>query len=299
MRPRQDSNPEGTGDNSLRDLGLTLMHPFFGEEKRLFKMLEIWADWSDDVKDNVQLLLIDDHGTPSIEEMLSGITLYDYNISVYRVQDDLEFNIPGALNLGMMLAATPWILTMDSDCAFEADVMQDLLDFKPYHKEFYGFFRKRITSASFKDGRGQDEMFAKVNTRVLPCTILLHKDAFININGFDEDFTGTWSKEFKKHVAGYSDKKTDPDDNFPGFGIFDNAFLHRLYGAGYKYVHQRGYIATEWMPDVVGKTATYTDTNRTLNKRIWRAKQKGDIPWSTDMLKFKWTRVIHNLRGNK
>jgi len=271
----KEHNPEGGGTKTLRELGLTLMHPFFGEEKRLPKLFEAWDSWSDDVKDHVQILLIDDHGTPSIEDILPDRTV-DYSLSVYRIQDDLQYNTPGALNLGMMVAATPWILTMDSDCTFEADVMQSLLDFKPEQEKVYSFFRNRIT----EDGH------LASNKRVLPCTILLHKDAFIAVNGFDEDFTGTWSKELKEYTGG-----------FEGYGMFDNAFHGRLSATGYTLVQQHGYLATEWMEDVVGENVAYTYEDRALNKRVWRAKQRGDIPFSTDMLRFKWTRVRHNRRS--
>ena len=132
----KEHNPAGGGDKTLRELGLTLMHPFYGEEERLPKMFEIWDAWSDDVKQHVSVILIDDHGTPSIEDLLPDRTV-DYNLSVYRIQDDLQYNTPGALNLGMMVASTPWILTMDSDCAFEPDVMQRLLDFKPERGNVY------------------------------------------------------------------------------------------------------------------------------------------------------------------
>ena len=89
---RTEQNPKGTGDKTLRDQGLTLMYPCFGQEKRIYKLLKIWDAWSDDIKDNVQILLIDDHGTPSVENMLSDKTM-DYNLSVYRIQNDLKYNI--------------------------------------------------------------------------------------------------------------------------------------------------------------------------------------------------------------
>ena len=287
MKERKELDPEGRGDKSLRELGLTLMHPFFGEEQRMLKMFDIWDDWSDDVKDEVQLILIDDHGTPSVEEMFSD-RIVDYNLSVYRIQDDLKFNVPGALNLGMMMAATPWILTMDSDCAFKPDVMQRLLDFKPDRGEFYSFYRERITEGSFKGEEFLD------NIKVLPCTILLHKDQFIAVNGFDEDFTGTWSTQYMDQLKYRSDL-----ERIEGFGYFDNAFVHRINGEGYRYIQQHGYLVTEWMPDLVGKNTVYGGRERTFNRRVWRYKQLGHIPFSTDMLRFKWERVMHNVRGSK
>lgn len=256
---RLDENPEGTGDQTLRESGLTLMYPCFGQEKRISKLLKEWDAWSDDLKDNVQIILIDDHGTPSVEDMLSDKTM-DCNLSVYRIQDDVKNNMPGAMNLGMMVASTPWILTMDTDYSFPLDVMQRLLNFKPDQKEVYSFYLDRVTAG----------VHVPRDTKVHTNTFLIHKDMFTYLNGFDEDFGG------------------DPDR----YGYHDCAFIYKLKEVGYTYVQQRGYIATEWVDDIVENTECNTAANRKQNARVWQAKKQGKIPYSTDMLRFKWKRVI-------
>ena len=274
------------GNESLRELGLTLMYPCFGQEKRIFKLLKVWDEWSDDVKDHVQINLIDDHGTPSVEEILSNKTM-DYNISVYRIQDDLKYNIAGALNLGMMLADTPWILTMDTDYSFQPDVMQSLLDFRPNRYEVYGFFLDRAIPHEIPE------------RNVHTTTFLLHKDTFIDLNGFDEDLTGNWSNKLQPRLRelGLLDPKF-PED-VQGYGYEDNSFLYRLQHEGYEYVLPHGYLATEWIDDTADEHKEYAAINRKLCRCIFNAKKRGELPESTDMLRFKWKRVIHNLRGNK
>ncbi len=280
-KDRTDESPDGTGDETLRDLGLTVMHPFFGEEQRLLKMLDIWDAWSDDVKDHVQLILIDDHGSPSVEEVIANRPI-DYNLSVYRIHDSLTANMAGAVNLGMMLAATPWILTMDSDYSFMPDVMHRLLSFKPDQGDVYSFL---MDPPRVRDGVS----LSHTNT------FLLHKDVFITINGFDEDFTGKWSNELQpvlRTLRGGLPEKFSEDTQ--GYGYQDNAFHYKLRRAGYVYVTQHGYVATLMSDDVVGKQ--YGKVNRRLNRGVYYAKKQGEIPWSTDMLRFKWERVLHNRR---
>ncbi len=82
-------------------------------------------------------------------------------------------------------------------------------------------------------------------------------------------------------------------EDVQGYGYQDNAFHDRLRVAGYGRVTQHGYVATLMTDDVVGQ---YNKTNRRLNRGIFYAKREGEIPWSTDMLRFKWTRVMHNRR---
>jgi len=263
---RTDQNPEGIGDETLRDLGLTLMYPCFGQEKRIFRLLEGWDAWWEDLKEHVKIILIDDYGTPSVESMLAGREM-DYDLSVYRIQDDVKHNIPGAMNLGMMAASTPWILTMDTDYSFPLKDMHQLLNFKPHQQEVYSFFQQRDPS---------DEAVDKLD-RTHTNTFLIHKDTFTALNGFDEDFSGTVGDEVQQ------------------YGFHDNSFLYRLQREGYQYVQQRGYTAIEWKDDV--SAVENTPANTKLGKIMYHAKREGKLSHSTDMLRFKWKRVIYNRRS--
>lgn len=257
---RYAESRDGVGDKTLRELGLTLMYPCFGQEKRISRLAAGWDSWSDDLKQHVSIILIDDHGTPPIEDMLMG-KVTDINLSVYRIQDDVKYNMAGAMNLGMMIASTPWILSMDTDYNFPPQDMQDLLDFRPIKDETYAFYLDRVT----------DGVHVARDTKVHTNTFLIHKDMFTDLNGFDEDFSGG-----------------------PGYGYHDCAFRLKLKEAGYVVVYQRGYTATEWVDDTkVG----YTVEDQGHNAIIWRDKREGKVPNSTDMLRFKWKRVLHNRRA--
>jgi glycosyltransferase involved in cell wall biosynthesis len=256
-------NPEGTGDKTLRESGLTLMYPCFGQEDRILKLLEVWDAWSEDVKQHVDIILIDDHGTPSIEDMLVDREM-DYNLSVYRILDDINNNMSGAMNLGMMAAVTPWLLSMDTDYTFMPDVMQQLLDFKPHRNEVYHFFLERVP---------HDERVSKMQ-RAHTNTFLLHKDTFTALNGFDEDFSCAADAEVQR------------------YGFHENNFIHKFQHGGYQLVEQRGYIATEWKDDPPLRGAGNVPTNTRLGKRMCKAKLRDELPCSTDMLRFNWKKVM-------
>ncbi len=280
-----DANPDGTGGKTLRELGLTLMYPCFGQEKRIFRLVEEWDAWGEDLKQHVKIILIDDHGTPSIESMLSGRTM-DYDLSVYRIQDDVKHNIPGAMNLGVMAASTPWILTMDTDYSFPLNDMHRLLNFKPAQGEVYSFFLDRVTAGVHV------ARYKKVHTN----TFLIHKDVFIDLNGFDEDFSGKWSNKLQPVLRELGVLPAVFPKGIQGYGYHDCSFIHKLTWAGYTYVKQRGYVATEWVDDVVENTIENTEANTRLGKGVYAAKRQGTLPHSTDMLRFKWKRVLHNRR---
>lgn len=256
---RLEENPEGTGDETLRDLGLTLMYPCLGQPDRISRLLEGWDNWWLDTKQHVKIVLVDDHGTPSIESMLAGREM-DYDLSVYRIEDDVKYNMPGAMNLGAMVASTPWLLMMDTDYSFPRDDIHRLLQFRPRPEETYAFYLDRVT----------DGVHVARDTKVHTNTFLIHKDMFTDLNGFDEDFGGG-----------------------DGYGYHDCAFRLKLKEAGYEVVQQRGYTATEWVDD---KNTGYTREEQGHNAIVWRNKREGKVPNSTDMLRFKWKKVLHNRR---
>lgn len=262
------------GDKTLYDLGLTLIHPFWGEVERFKKLFEHWKGYSSRVKDVLKIVVIDDCGDPPMHTLMTrNRTKYtDFNLSIYRITDDLLRNTPGALNLGVMVAQTPWVLIMDSDCIFNNENMERLLELPVLHNWIYKFRRKRET---------EDAHLAK-NNRYLPCTILMAKDAFLDVNGFDEDFTGEYTG---------------------GWAFFDTHFDHKL-ATRYETIDKQyrcgivgGVIATEYMKDYVEPPLPRTREEEIINRRLCRAKQNKRVPESKHMLRYSWQRTYHNRRG--
>jgi len=254
---------------SLFTLGLTIVHPFYNEEKRLKVQLENWRSYSDKVKDAIYIILADDCSKVPIHTSLEGEDL-DFNLGVYRIKEDLKWNTPGALNLGIKNSKTNWTLIMDSDCLLEKEDIESLLDLIPNCKFTYRFHRNRIS----------DIPVVKDNKRVLPCSILFNKEAYKTVGGFDEDFTGEKSG---------------------GYGFFDNDFSKRLLEAGYWQGFLTGINVTEYMEDVVGpniqqKTGVSKHILRT-NKKLLYSKISGEIPRNTTHLNFEWEQTFENRRG--
>ena len=259
--------PGEEGKSSLCEMGLTLVHPFFGEEERFEKLFNNWLKYSTLIKDKLKIILVDDYGNPPINSLLTKNKLkyLDFNLSIFRIEENLKYNTPGALNLGVMCADSEWVLIMDSDCTFFPDEMEKIMNFRPNNKFTYKFPRKRITNDSHK----------ATNTRFLPCTILFHKNLFLNINGFDEDFTGEWSN---------------------GYGFFDNHFDIKVIANGFGCRLISNIIATEWMPDFVGPHVVRNEEHHNINKRILYDKRNNRMALSNHMLRFPWKLEFHHDR---
>ena len=260
--PYNDVSGTGEGDSSLYTERLTLIHPFFGEVERFKLLMETWKSYPREIKDKLDIIIVDDCGTPSVKSLLtpSVTKRINFNLKVYEIEDDLKHNTPGALNLGVMVALTPWVLIMDSDCTFNAAAMQQIMEYKPVEGTIYKFNRLRITD---------NDHWAK-NQRFLPCTMLMHKNIFLDVNGFDEDFTGARSG---------------------GYAYFDNYYDWKIRKEGYNILVIREIIATEWMEDVVGPKIYRTDAELMINKKIMYGKQKTEIPNNNNIMQFAWKRV--------
>ncbi len=243
---------------TLRELGgLSIIHPMWNEEERFKLQLQNWRTWSEEVKDLVDIVIIDDCSTPSVrsyigpkrQQIIENINL---ELSIYRIIDNLKWNTPGALNLGVTVAPKPWFVYMDSDCMFNAENLEKLLDIIPDGRYVHKFNRWRIDKEK------------EYEYRPLTCTMLMNKKRFWRIK-FDEDFTG---------------------QNSGGYGFFDNYF-DRCGGASRKKTVE-GIYATEYMHDLVGRVDRDHNTHHNINKKLMYSKKSGAIKKNEQILNFAW-----------
>jgi len=259
------------GPDALGDVGFTMLHPFYNERERFELLVDNWATWSDEVKARVPVVLIDDCSpspvhtwfTPEIIDKLGNL-----NITVYRITTDLKWNTPGALNLGFTVAPSPWVLTMDSDCTFNAEDIEKFLAATPLEQFYYRFIRQR---------QGDPDTEDLHTNKPLPCSLLLHKNMFWNIGGFDEEFTGARSG---------------------GYAIFDNHFHNQAERMGYEWFTWTDVTAIEWMPSLASmERPVETREHYRINKKIMHAKEAGDLPVKTEILRFDWERTFRRAPG--
>ena len=263
--PRRVNEVDGGGSKSVSELGgLTIVHTFFGEEERFKLLMANWMKYPKSIKDKLKIIMVDDHGTPSLKSLLTpSITKrIDFDFTVYEIEDDLRYNTPGAYNLGVMAAATPLILTLESDCTFLPDMMQKIMDYKPKENWMYMFDRLRVT----------DSKALLMLDRYLPTAMLMNKKIFLDLNGFDEDFTGEWSK---------------------GYGYFDCHFTFKVMISKWHVGRvQNNILATEWMSDVCGPSINRTTAEININKALFHDKRDCRQPLNNnEILRFAWSKI--------
>ena len=263
------SLPNDAEGELLIERGLTIVVPFYDDFNRLELQFKNWRKFSQKVRDKLHIILVDDCSPNPLILPPSKLKRINFDLSIYRITTDLKWNTPGALNLGITQAPTEWVFIMDSDCLIEPDMIEKLMvELTPEQRFIYWFRRRRITNDPKKAG----------NKKYLPCTILFNKTMFHEIGGFDEDFTG-----------GHND----------GYGFFDNDFGYKSEEFVYTQGRVRGVKITEYMEDIVGpnvqqRTNVRATVELEINRKMYREKCLGQIPRSTDILRFEWEKLYGN-----
>ena len=260
------------GSDVLAEKGLTIVHPFYNERNRFELQYNNWAKWSNFVRDRVRVTLIDDGSPDPVHTYITKHKhLNSLNFDIYRIEQNLKWNTPGALNLGLTVAPTEWVLIMDSDCAFNSDNMETLLTADLEPNAVYKFPRQRLGNES------EDT----ANRRYLPCTMLMHKSLIWKFGGFDEDFTG-------EHSGGYA--------------FFDSDFDLRIKETReHPCFIWNNITATEWMPSKTkGEIVQRSKADEKINRKLFHAKTEARGPESyhnpSPILRFPWKRTYHNER---
>jgi glycosyltransferase involved in cell wall biosynthesis len=239
-------------DPSLKDTGLTIVHPFYNEKERLELQWERWERWSSLAKRKVKVIIADDCSDPGIHTFIPGTPLID--LAIFRVKQDLRHNTPGCLNMGIKEANTEWLLIMDSDCMLEPERLDWLLQYKPTQDFVLRFHRDRIT----KNPKHNKH-------RILGCSILFSKTQWRTVGGFDEDFTG---------------------ESSGGYGYFDNDFNRKLTQNGYRKAVPIGLHVTEYLDDVIGRPGVQAindvtkEKEHNINKHLYYDKRQRRVPES-------------------
>ena len=255
---------------------VSLIHPYYKDRKRLDLQFGIWSQWSERVCKAVDITIVDD-GSPEPLQLTSSEQEFferkGIKFAVFRILEDLKWNTPGALNLGVLVSPQPWVLFQDSDCFFESSMWEKILDLDHPINKIGKFERKRY---------GNPETENLENHRYLNCTMLMHKHVFMHLGGFDEDFTGQYS-------GGYGFFDTEFDARAEKWGVWSEYCYgpaHRVY---------REIIAGEWMPSVCGEPVPRDPReHHKKNKIILNSKKAGTTSQNRHILNFSWQCTYSN-----
>lgn len=155
---------------------ITLSLSYFNDINYLHKHLNEWVKY----KDLINFQIIDDCSEIPLVNLIDKNTLTALDIKIFRILDDLKWNIPGVRNLGSAVCDTEWILICDMDQYFFRDDIEIMYKFinKENNNYFYSFARNGKTQTAG--------------------TMLISLENYWKVGGYEEDFTGNygWNDPF-------------------------------------------------------------------------------------------------------
>lgn len=163
------------GLSGSRNITLSLVIPVYCyDSKYVSRLIEYYDGLNKEIKNRFEIILIDDCSPEEVH--LSECNL---NVSVYKILDDIPWNIPGARNLGVSCACGDNIALVDMDHYFSANAIEKMVNANLKDKEVWLFKR-------FRDN--QKHITHKA-------TLFMRKSTFFEVNGCDEDFSGNYGSD--------------------------------------------------------------------------------------------------------
>lgn len=166
-------------------MSIAVVVNYFNNEKSLVSLIENFK-MINRVKPGIfEFILVDDHS----HEIVSVDVFADVaNLKVFRVSEDVTWNMPGARNIGALEAHSKQILFMDVDHLIdEAELDQLLVDSENLT------VGKRLTPGR-KIASGDN--VGKVVKPNINC-FLIHRSDFFRVGGYEESFSGSYGQEDK------------------------------------------------------------------------------------------------------
>ena len=151
----------------------------------LMRHVEYWKTLPITLRSKLEILVVDDGSSVHPAEFV----LRDSHIGVHLavIEDDIPWNIGGAMNLAFWIAPTEYVLLLDADIHASVDFLTSAVQLV----EFY-LHSHRISSHTryevFTHFRRTYE--GKYGTKPHPKMMLLSKTIYWNVGGCDEDFVG-------------------------------------------------------------------------------------------------------------
>ncbi len=169
---------------------LTLITHVYNAQGPVDRQLALWRQFSPALRARLQFLVIDDHSDMPLQVARDGLDL-----RLVRVDDDIDWNMPGCRNLAATLCETPWMLFFDVDNVASEASLQKIVDNLP-----------RLDPGRlhvFRRVEGGVDVEPHINS------FLITRQGFWRAGGYDEDFSGHYGFEdvafrmmWRKHVGG-------------------------------------------------------------------------------------------------
>ena len=151
---------------------ITLSLSYYNDFEHLHQHLEQWKAY----KDKIEFQIIDDGSKEKLVDKIDIDLFLELNISIYRINQDIKWNIPGVRNLGAAACSTKWILFCDMDQYFHERDINKIIN--------------KINTKQIDDNKYYS--FSRSGRERTAGTLMMTKDNFWKCGAYDEDLRGNY-----------------------------------------------------------------------------------------------------------
>jgi len=148
----------------------------YNQQKGVEAHVNLWKALPKEVSQKIEFILIDDFSDPQLT-----ISKEHLNLRLFRVTDDIDWNMPGCKNLGAFMAKSDWLLFFDVDNFIEPKGFAKLTDAVSR--------LDKTVCYKFKRTINHQDAEPHINT------LLVSQWGFFKAGGIDEDFAGHYGYE--------------------------------------------------------------------------------------------------------
>lgn len=168
---------------------LTIITHVYNAQQPVDHQLALWKQYDPALLAQLEFLVVDDFSDPPLV-----VDKGPLNLRLLRVEDDIDWNMPGCRNLAAIQARSDWMLYFDVDNVASEAAIRKIVDGLPrLDPQRLHVFRRT------QDGQ---DVEPHINS------FLITRQGFFQAGGYDEDFSGHYGYEdvlfrhmWRKHVG--------------------------------------------------------------------------------------------------
>lgn len=155
---------------------LSLITHVYNAQAAVDKQVERWRQLPPALARQLEFIVVDDHSDSPLT-----VDRGELNLRLFRVDDDIDWNMPGCRNLAALQSDSPWLLYFDVDNQLASQDLERLLaGLAQLSPTTLHVFRRVF--------QGKD-VEPHINS------FLIRRKGFFQTGGYDEDFSGHYGFE--------------------------------------------------------------------------------------------------------
>lgn len=168
---------------------LSIVMPYYMNPGMLQLQYANWAGWRQDLKDQIEVVLVDD-GSP--ESQAVDVLRYDElpAIQIWRIVEDKPWNQHGARNLGAKEATGDWLLLTDMDHMLLEKDLERLLGKLGDLDRSTTYMLDRVEADT-----GEPTLDRHGKPKPHPNSFVMTKDHYWVVGGYDEEYCGVYGTD--------------------------------------------------------------------------------------------------------